>query len=202
MKKKFIALLAICPLISFAQEESQKQIAPLSKWEVGFAPGISIRTDGEFYSEFSGLFCTNTTLLRNVGNVQLGIGVPFNFLINDIWEALPQLIVNRTFNAKHVYFYVGGAAGYASRQYILSEYMFTYENRSSRGYVLGLQGGLVHKLGKHLALNAEVALRSTQYWNNRITVDMGFEGPLRRTETHQFFEASAVGSFGLRYRFN
>lgn len=206
MKKIFATLLLALPMLGMAQQNDQPT-AKQSNIELSLTAGIGARTSSNEAIPNSGPirggFVTgNANVLINKGKYQYGFGVDGNFVHQEYWELLPHVLINRKFVGKRNYFYAGALLGYANRQraeYARYYHIYTeYANNTSHGYVFGIHGGTAYSISKHLALNAELALRSTQYFNQ---VRMYYTPDSYQAYSVSFFEASMQLRVGVRYRF-
>ncbi len=127
------------------------------------------------------------SLLKTHGSLQYGLTVEGGTNSNDYWYLSPGVVVNHKFARRANYFFAGAVAGY-----VMSGDMIPLkESRLIHGYVMGVQGGIVHPVGKRLSLSSELAVRSTQLW-------------LQATEAETRADTDFILYFpvtiGLRYR--
>lgn len=206
MKKIFTTLLLALPIAGIAQQNditTPKQ----NKIEISLTTGLGARTSSDALLPnsgpiHSGFVTNNANILVNKGKYQYGFGIDGNIVHQEYWELLPHVLVNKKFTGKRNYFYIGATLGYANRQrakYASYYHIYRhYANNTSHGYVFGVQGGTAYSISKHLALNAELALRSTQYFNQ---TRMYYTPESYQAYSVSFFEASMQLRVGVRYRF-
>ena len=206
MKRTLLLLLMAVPLLSMAQQAitpTKETIVPHKGIEICLNGGLAVRTLSTHYpfgNSFGGTFANNISVLHNKNKIQYGFGVDVNVMPYEYWELQPHVVVNRLFVAKRSYFYAGAMLGYANRQNA-DFFHYDYVHNTSHGYVFGLQGGIVYCIGK-LALNAELALRSTQYWNKeRVYIEQLDADPFLYLKPINIFEVSLPVKIGVRYRF-
>ena len=207
MKKLILLLFAAAPTIGFAQQGASDAITS-AKWEVGATTGITTASHDADLGCTEGLATASLSLLRNFKNLQLGVGVDYDIFPDDYFNITPRIILNRKFDFKKVYVYVGATAGYASRQH--NPEWNQYAKTSSKGYMTGVQTGVVYRVSKHLALNMEVGVRSVHLWNtpNGIGVLGDVFMPNNQTSNTyfpsapiNFFELHIPTTMGIRYSF-
>ncbi len=198
MKKLFSILLALAPVITIAQQNDK---APQHQYETSIMSGVG-HEDG--YGLMNDLYIGSLNTIsfyKNINRTQVGIGVDVDINIGHSVFMAPHLILNRTLELRKFNFYAGVMGGYAHLQFD-NPTSFT-KNKASKGYIAGCQAGMLYKLGKHFAINGELAARGTQLWNKKSEytffgdVAYGITG----VESYNYFTHYYVGKLGLRYRF-
>lgn len=80
-----------------------------------------------------------------------------------VWHITPHILINRTLETKHFNFYAGVMGGYVR---------YNHSGMIGNGITGGVQTGVLYKLHKNIALNAELAGRVSEI-KYHATYDVG-----------------------------
>jgi len=183
-----MTLLTLLMLPFSAKSQSIQTKAPSPRMEIGLNLGYAPDNSWEQELWRGGYIRSALSLLKNVGVMQYGL-IEGGTNSSDYWYVMPGIIANRKFTLNKAYFYAGAMAGYVCSDDMMGS---TPAKKSlTHGYVLGLQGGLVQPVGKHMAFTTELAVRRTQSW-----MEYEYDGTQTRSDIILYFPIT----IGLRYR--
>ncbi len=203
--KHLLIVLSLLPLTLFAQTEQAEPAEKKKTYnnEVGINIGVlSLPT-----IDFAAVHPTfGFRYLHNFGNTQLGLEVMDNEyymlhyiepgIINKRASALSvKALLNRIIPSEKHYFYAGIAGGFYYGHWVSPKGILG----NQYGYVVGAQGGFVYILGKHFTLNAELAIRTAQVWQDKVT-ELYYDNNPDQEYRADFFLYTPL-TLGVRYRF-
>lgn len=209
---KYLITLLLSTLVGncYAQETVATKAdskAPPHKYELSITSGIAL--DENFEPNFN-LYIGNTnniSFYKNFKRNQIGIGIDVDIAPENtwLWLVAPHLILNRTIELNKTCYYAGIMAGYASMQHGGMNSFRYYKNTSSKGFIAGIQAGMIFDISKHLAINTEACIRYSKLWNKAQYPI----GPIFLDQTQQSVEVPPMNftnlyfqcKLGLRYRF-
>ena len=199
--KKLLVILLLLPGITQAQEEqATKPYSPKNEigLSAGAVPDILI---------YNGLISSAAALrlgyFKSINRLQVGLAIEIEEdLLNRSFA--PVATLNYKLPTRKSYFYTGGALGYYQARNLLK--FGTTEGRA-QGFTMGVHAGYVLNLGKHFALTAEAAIRSTQVWFKDYhyippyTISHGPDEAQYIEYTDNRFFMTVPVTAGIRYRF-
>lgn len=184
-----LALLSLLVLPFSGKSQSVNSKAPSSRTEIGLNLGYAPDNSWEQELWRGGYIRSAFSFLKNFGAMQYGVTIEGGTNSSDFWYVMPGIIANRKFALNKAYFYAGTMAGYVCSDDMMGP--TPAKQRLTHGYVIGLQGGLVQPIGKHMAFTTELAVRRTETWSK-----YEFDGLKTMSDVTLYFPVT----IGLRYR--
>lgn len=200
--KKLLMTLSFLPLAAMAQDAVRVGPAPFNN-EIGVSTGIA----PSFFNRYFGTdVCVTArlTYLHNIRNTQIGLIVEAGSSDWDYGNLAASVVLNKKFPIGKSYLYAGGNAGY---YYCDAISQWAWDDRTERGYILGLQAGLSLHLSNRFAFISEIGVRSTQVWFKSYHYIPPYASPHGPDEPQiieyvdNSFLISLPGTMGIRYRF-
>ncbi len=202
MKPLPFILAAMLPLLAVAQSAPLKPTTEIGL-NLGHAFDNASFTNSPRVT--GGYLRGALTLLHSRNRFQYGVTVEGGTNSQDVGYLNPGVVANYRIPRKSGYWYGGALATYSFSGPIGGALYAANTPQTQHGYAFGLQGGYVHKLGRRLSLNGEIAVRSSQTWQRYY--EPVFYYPSQHYNPDEFVEVRKIETIlylpvtiGLRYR--
>ncbi|MCD6062894.1 MAG: hypothetical protein K0R82_805 [Flavipsychrobacter sp.] len=199
MKKLLILLLLLPPGVYAQEGKPDSAVSKPMKWEIGVNTAIAFTTQRGFGGIYDDRFLVgrnSLSIYRNFTEGQIGLVAEGGLLgVGDGWYISPHVVANYKMPFKRFYGYFGGAAGYVREETTDR----VYARLDLRGFLMGIQGGVVYGIGQRFALNAECGVRIKDITSVEIMYD--YVPPPTDIMPRGYTDVYFPVSVGVRYRF-
>lgn len=188
--KKLTLILLLASITVNARNSGEDNHTPESKYEINILAGRGLNLEdfkliNNYYASY---YFSNICFYKNFNRLQVGIGVEVEPVrAKQMKKVLlsyfaPHLLLNTTYEMEDLSLYAGVMGGFAkdntsSDQYLTDGVTGTRWETTGSGVVGGLQVGILFKLHKFIALNAELAGRIREMKYTTTTQHFGNIGP-------------------------